>query len=466
MNDKPQKIHFIGIGGSAMAPIAIALKQHGYGITGSDTNVYPPVSTLLSENGISFFQGYAAQNLVSNPDLVVVGNAISRGNSELEEMLNRRVPYCSLPELVKNFFLQGKRPIVVTGTHGKTTVSSLLAWVLECGGKNPSFLIGGIPLNFGVGARFTDSEWLVIEGDEYDTAFFDKRSKFLHYLPQLVVVNNLEFDHADIFANLEAIQLSFTNLMKLIPERGRVFINGDDPNILNPLKQARCPVVKYGLGAGNDLTATVSSLTPAMTTFLLNGVQFEINLAGEFNVRNAMAVIACARECGVNDDQIQEAFYSFKSAKRRMEVFGQVSGVTIVDDFAHHPTAIKETIKGMRSRYPGRRLWVAFEPRTNTTRRSVFQKELAEALAGADLVTLGAVARSNQLAATERLDVTVLMEQISSAGKAAYQFDTASEIATHYSQRKLPNDVFCIMTNGAFDGLGAKLVDALQKTPD
>src|SRR2546425_824047 len=397
-----RSVLFIGIGGPAMAAVAAALQEKGLRVTGSDQNVYPPTSTFLEARKIEVMSGYAEQNLAHRPDLVVVGNAISRGNPEAEVVLERKLRYCSLPELVKEYFIRGKRSLVVAGTHGKTTTTSLLAWVFEQNGLNPSFLVGGIPTNFGQGARFTNSEWFIIEGDEYDTAFFDKRSKFLHYLPEVAILNNLEFDHADIFENLEAIQTSFRHFIRLIPRNGMLLANGDDRNLAPLLKVTPCPVKRFGLDEGNAIQAFNIRYGPTATEFEIPSFKFHINLVGELNVRNALAVIACAKHCGLKNHQIQAAFDTFKGIKRRMEVRGIAGGVTVLDDFGHHPTAIRETLRALRIKYPEQKIWAIFEPRSNTTRRNVFQAELADAFAEADAVVISQISRLELLSPDER----------------------------------------------------------------
>src|SRR5258708_6029113 len=388
MFSRIKSVHFVGICGTAMASTAAAMQQKGVKVTGSDQNVYPPMSTFLAERGIEVISGYAEQNLAHKPDLVVIGNAISRGNPEAEFVLDHKLRYCSLPELLKEFFIRGKRSLVVSGTHGKTTTTSLLTWVFEHNGLNPSYLIGGIPNNFGQGVRFTDSEWFIIEGDEYDTAFFDKRSKFVHYLPEVAIVNNLEFDHADIFENLGAIQTSFKRLINLIPRNGLLLANGDDPNIASLLDVTHCPVKRFGLGDANAVRAFNVALGATASEFEIPSFKFRLNLLGELNVRNALAVVGCAKHCGLKNSQIQSAFDTFKGIKRRMEVRGIAGGVTVVDDFGHHPTAIRETLRALRIRYPHHKVWAVFEPRSNTTRRNVFQKELASAFWDADAVVI------------------------------------------------------------------------------
>ena len=458
-----RSVHFMGIGGTAMAAVAAAVQQKGLRVTGSDQNVYPPMSTFLAERKIEVMAGYSEQNLAHKPDLVVVGNAISRGNAEVEVMLERKMRYCSLPELLKEFFIRGKRCLVVSGTHGKTTTTSLLTWVFEHNGFNPSFLIGGIPTNLGQGARFTDSEWFIIEGDEYDTAFFDKRSKFVHYLPEVALINNLEFDHADIFENLQSIQLSFKRMINLIPRNGQLLANGDDPNIASLLKVTHCPVKQFGLGENNAVRAFNLRLGPTASEFEIPSFKFHINLTGELNVRNALAVVACAKHCGLKNSQIQSAFDTFKGIKRRMEVRGISGGITVVDDFGHHPTAIRETLRALRIRYAGSRLWAIFEPRSNTTRRNVFQQELANSFIDADQVVVAEVARLEQVPIEERLDPARLMQDIKAQGKPADYLPDVDSIVEHVGKSAQGGDVVCVFSNGGFGGIHEKLLTRLSE---
>src|SRR6058998_34052 len=416
MFGRVKSVHFVGICGTAMASTAAALQEKGVKVTGSDQNVYPPMSTFLAERKIEVISGYAEQNLAHKPDLIVIGNAISRGNPEAEYVLDHKLRYCSLPELLKEFFIQGKRSLVVAGTHGKTTTTSLLTWVFESNGRNPSYLIGGVPNNLGQGARFTQSEWFIIEGDEYDTAFFDKRSKFVHYLPEAAIINNLEFDHADIFDNLAAIQRSFSHFIRLIPRNGWLLANGDDPNLAPLLNVSHCPVKRFGLGENNAVRAFNLKLAPTASEFEIPSFKFHLNLIGELNVRNALAVVACAKHCGLSNKQLQSAFDTFNGIKRRMEIRGIPGGVTVVDDFGHHPTAIRETLRALRIKYPHQKVWAIFEPRSNTTRRKVFQTELVDAFADADAVVVSQIARLELLAPEERLDPARLMHDLKTAG--------------------------------------------------
>jgi UDP-N-acetylmuramate: L-alanyl-gamma-D-glutamyl-meso-diaminopimelate ligase len=463
MFSRIQSVHFVGICGTAMASAAAAMQEKGVKVTGSDQNVYPPMSTFLAERKIEVISGYAEQNLAHKPDLIVIGNAISRGNPEAEYVLDHKLRYCSLPELLKEFFIRGKRSLVVSGTHGKTTTTSLLAWVFEHNGLNPSYLIGGIPNNLGQGARFTDSEWFIIEGDEYDTAFFDKRSKFVHYLPEVAIINNLEFDHADIFPNLEAIKTSFKHFIRLVPRNGLLLGNGDDPNLAPLLNITHSPVKRFGLGEGNAVQAFNIRYGPTATEFEIPSFKFHINLVGELNVRNALAVVACAKHCGLKNHQIQSAFATFKGIKRRMEVRGIAGGVTVLDDFGHHPTAIRETLRALRIKYPQQKLWAIFEPRTNTTRRNVFQTELASSFADADAVVISQVARLELLAPEERLDPTRLMQDLKTAGKQAAYLADADAIVGHVAQNAQGGEIVCVFSNGGFGGIHGKLLERLGR---
>jgi UDP-N-acetylmuramate: L-alanyl-gamma-D-glutamyl-meso-diaminopimelate ligase len=458
-----RSVHFIGICGTAMASTAAAMQEKGIRVTGSDQNVYPPMSTFLAARQIEVISGYAERNLTHKPDLVVIGNAISRGNPEAEHVLEHKLPYCSLAELLKHFFIRGKRSLVVTGTHGKTTTTSLLTWVFEHNGLNPSFLIGGIPNNLGQGARFTDSDWFIIEGDEYDTAFFDKRSKFVHYLPEVAIVNNLEFDHADIFPDLEAIKTSFRHFIRLIPRNGLLLGNGDDLNLAPLLNVTHCSVKRFGLGESNAFQAFNIRYGPTATEFEIPSFKFHTNFVGELNVRNTLAVVACAKHCGLKNHQIQSAFDTFKGIKRRMEVRGIAGGVTVVDDFGHHPTAIRETLSALRIKYPSQKIWAVFEPRTNTTRRNVFQTELADSFADANAVVISQVARLEQLDPGERLNPQQLMQDLKEAGKEAAYLADVEEIVTHLVKKAQGGEVVVVFSNGGFGNIHTKLLERLGR---
>lgn len=445
-----------------MAGVASALKQAGYQVSGSDSNVYPPMSTFLEEQGILLKSGYSADNVTDRPDLVIVGNVVSRGNPELEAVLDARLRYVSLPEALKEFFLRGRRNLVVTGTHGKTTTTSLLTWLMQSGGLPPSFMIGGIPKNLGKGASFVDSPFVVIEGDEYDTAFFDKRSKFMHYLPEVLIINNVEFDHADIYENLEAIKLAFKRLVNIVPRNGLIFANGDEANVREVVKGAQARVVFVGCDPCNTTCITDVTFDADRSRFRLGDDSFELPMAGLFNVRNAAMAISVARHVGVELQAIQPALSSFSGVRRRQEVSAVIKGITVVDDFGHHPTAIKETLTAMRRKYEGARLWAFFEPRSNTTRRAVFQKELGEALALADGVYVSQVAKLEQLPPENRLNPEQVMADIRAQGREAYYLPSVDDIVYSASEKLRSGDVVIIFSNGAFDNIHKKLAAALN----
>ncbi|MBK9139314.1 MAG: UDP-N-acetylmuramate:L-alanyl-gamma-D-glutamyl-meso-diaminopimelate ligase [Verrucomicrobia bacterium] len=455
-------VHFVGIGGTAMGSAAIAMQKLGYRVTGSDQAIYEPMAGLLATHRVPVTLGYAEANLDPAPDLVVIGNAITRGNPEAEAALNRRLRYCSLPELLREFFIRGRRSLVVTGTHGKTTTTALLAHVFEASGRQPCFLIGGSPRNFPVGARFEGGEWFIIEGDEYDTAFFDKRSKFIHYLPEVVIANNLEFDHADIFPDLAAIQTSFRHLFRILPGNGLLLANGDDPNLAPLLSLPHTPTRRFGLGDGNDARATDVTCRGDQSEFTVGSTRFHLPLAGAFNVRNALGVLACARHCGLTDAEIQRGFSTFQGVKRRLDPRGEADGVVVLDDFAHHPTALAATLEVVRLKYPGRRVWAVFEPRSNTTRRNVFQQALVSAFAGADLVVVSQVARLTQLRPEERLDPEQLIRDLRARGKVAHYLPDVPTILDLLANETRPGDVVCVFSNGEFDRIHEKLLSVLR----
>ncbi len=444
-----------------MGAVAAALQAQGYRVTGSDASVYPPMSTYLESRGIALAQGYRPENLPAEADLIVVGNAISRGNPELEEVLNRRLYYLSLPETLKEFFLRGRRNLVVTGTHGKTTTTALLTWILEFAGLAPGYMIGGVPKNLEQSARLAPSEHFVIEGDEYDTSFADKRSKFVHYLPELVVVNNIEFDHADIFENLAAIQVTFRRLLNIVPQNGLVLVNADDANSLEVADTSPAPVLKVGFAENADRRITNVSYQAAGSRFTLLDTEFHLSLVGEYNVRNAAMGIVAAQHYGVSLEKIAAALASFDGVKRRQEVRGKVRGVTLIDDFGHHPTAIGLALAGLRHQYPGSRLWAVFEPRSNTTRRAIFQESLPTALAGADAVYLSQIARLEQLPIEQRLDPERIVADLNSKNIPAYYLPDADHIVAHLAPQAQGNDVIVVFSNGDFGGIHQKLLDAL-----
>ncbi len=445
-----------------MGSVAVALRERGFTVTGSDDNVYPPMSTFLAKRGIALNQGYRAENIPVDADVVVIGNAITRGNPEVEAVLNRRLYYLALPEVLKQFFLRGRSNLVVTGTHGKTTTTALLAWIMESAGLKPSYMIGGIPANLGQGACFNDSKYFVIEGDEYDTAFFDKRSKFIHYLPELLIVNNIEFDHADIFPNLDAIKLSFRQLINIVPQNGMVLLNGDDPNCVEVAQKCLASLVEVGFSENCARRICDVSYSAQGSQFTLDEECFELPLIGEFNVRNAAMAVSAAKFYQVSANKIRAALSSFQGIARRQEVRGEVRGVKVIDDFGHHPTAISQTLTALRHRYPGHRLWAVFEPRSNTTRRAVFQRQLPEAFKLADGVLLSEVARLEQIPVEERLHPEAVIEAIAATGKPAFYEKNADAILRRLVPLLREKDIVVIFSNGGFDGIHAKLLAQLE----
>lgn len=460
-----EHIHLIGICGTAMATLAALLKSRGFDVRGSDQNVYPPMSDFLDDQHITTFEGYKPEHISPDLDLVVVGNAISRGNPELEEVLDRKIPYCSLPEAVRDNFLWRSRSIVITGTHGKTTTTSLTGWVLTHGGADPSVFIGGIADNFGGSYRVGGGRDFVIEGDEYDSAFFDKTAKFLKYLPDIAVVNNIEYDHADIYADLESIRVAFRRFVNLIPRRGLLLACADDPEAKALTSGARCRVETFGLSDDADWQAHDLEIDGALTSFSVRHGgspvgAFELPLLGTYNVRNALAATAVGAAVGLSPDTIAEAFRAFKGVRRRMQLRGTARGVSVYDDFAHHPTAIAETLSGVRSAYPDRRIWAVFEPRSATSCRRVFQSEFARAFRAADRVVLPAVFRST-LPEEQRLSVEQLVADLKAAGKDARYIPRVDDIVTTIAAEAKPGDLVVVMSNGGFDDIHRKLLAAL-----
>ncbi|TAE74239.1 MAG: UDP-N-acetylmuramate:L-alanyl-gamma-D-glutamyl-meso-diaminopimelate ligase [Verrucomicrobia bacterium] len=456
--------HFTGVCGTAMGAVAVAMKRKGFTVTGSDSNVYPPMSDFLRAEGIVISEGYRAENLPSEADVIVIGNAISRGNEEAEAALSRRLLYQSLPEVMKEHFLRGKRNYVVSGTHGKTTTSSMLAWLFLSAGRDPGWMIGGLPKNLGRGAQFGDSEFNVLEGDEYDTAFFDKRSKFLHYLPEVAVVNNIEFDHADIYASLDEIKLSFRRLLNVVPRNGLAIVNGDDPNCVDVSANAPCPVIKVGMGESNELRITDLCYEADRSSFNLGAVRYSLRMTGEFNVRNAAMAAAAASFAGLSAEEIREGLASFDGVARRQELRGEAGGVKVIDDFAHHPTAIRLAVGSLRQRYPEGRLWILFEPRSNTTRRAVFQTELADALALADQAVISEIPDLHKIPENDRLDPHRLAADIGRHGGCGRYIPQIDQIVDTVIAEAREGDVVAVLSNGGFGGIHGKLLDALERS--
>jgi len=467
---KNKTIHFSGICGTGMASLAVLLKLRGYKVSGSDENVYPPMSDFLLQNDISIQNGFAAKNLKVFPDLVVVGNALSRGNPEIEELLRLKLPYISMAELLKTYFISGKTSLVVTGTHGKTTTSSLLAWVFEHAKKNPGFFIGGIAENFGSSCNEGDGEYFITEGDEYDTAFFDKRSKFFHYLPDQLIINNLEFDHADIFNSIDDIKKSFRLMLRLIPENGIIVANGDDENVQSVIASSFSRVIKFGFGRECDVILENVETCSSGTSFdvvkkdmkkSLQKSKFSVNLFGTFNVFNALGVIILARHNGISDKTIQEAFNSFKSVRRRLEYIGQVNGVSVYDDFAHHPTAIRESISAIRKKHPKRRVIAIFEPRSNTSVLNIQKNILIESFLEADEVIITKLHRIEKIPEGRRLQIDQVLKSLHNENIIANEFSDVDGIIKHLKINCSSGDIVLIMSNGEFDNVHHRLLEAL-----
>jgi UDP-N-acetylmuramate: L-alanyl-gamma-D-glutamyl-meso-diaminopimelate ligase len=461
-------IHLIGICGTAMASLAGMLQQRGYRVTGSDAAAYPPMSDFLAGLGIRVAEPYGAQNLEPAPDLVVVGNAISRGNLEIEHVLDNRIRFCSLPEVLHDEFLVVAEPIVVAGTHGKTTTTSMLSWIFAVAERDPSFLIGGIAENFGSSFRLGAGKQFILEGDEYDSAFFDKGPKFLHYVPDSVVLTSVEFDHADIYADLDAVKTSFKRLVNLVPRRGRIIAWDGSENVHDCVARAFCTVEHYGFRAESCWRAVNLCFAPQRTcwTVLREGkcwAELEFPLAGEYNVLNATAAAAMAANYGIGPEKIAEALRTFRSVKRRLQVTAEIAGITIIDDFAHHPTAIAETLKALRTRYAGRRLWAVLEPRSNTLARNFFKQELAHSLSLADEVVISGVYRAAKYSDAERLDVAALAATISADGCHARALPDVDCIVGTIAPELRKGDVVALLSNGGFGGIYEKLPQRLRE---
>lgn len=478
-------IHMLGICGTGMGSLALLLKEAGYNITGSDENVYPPMSTQLAQAGINVLQGYSAENIAASPDLVIIGNVISRGNPEAEAVLSQGLKYMSMPQAVAEFFIEGKHSIVVAGTHGKTTTANLCAWMLDTAGCSPGFLIGGVGINFNVSARIGHPPYFVIEGDEYDTAFFDKGPKFLHYRPRSVILGPVEFDHADIYKDLPHVMGSFEKLIGIIPADGLLVACADSQNTLKLVANAKCRVITYGMkgsadyhpedihvsGEGTEFTLIHGGNPPKnegsslFPPFAKGGI-YVSPLYGNHNMQNAVGVLAFLTEAGIEPKKLAQGLLKFAGVKRRQEIRGIKNGVVVVDDFAHHPTAIRETIEAMRMRYPKRsspqrRIWAIFEPRSNTSRRKTFQDEFVTALGTADVAVLAGIHRPDKIPEDERLDITKVVADINNKGGRAHYLATTDDIVKFVAKEAKKDDIILIMSNGDFDNIHEKLLQAL-----
>ena len=451
-----------------MASLAGMLQAKGCVVEGSDSDVYPPMSEFLERLGIPVYKGYRVENLITSaPDVVVIGNALSRGNPEVEHTMDSGLRYASMAETVKELFIRGKNSIVVCGTHGKTTTTAMLAWMLEQAGRKPSFLVGGIAENFGRSFQVDQGPDFVIEGDEYDTAFFDKGPKFLHYLPRIVILKNIEFDHADIYADLESLKVSFRRLINIVPRSGLIVAGVDSPVVKELIPAAFSRVATVGIESGEWRARNLQQADEGMRFEVWKGDTqvgtFAIPMLGTFNVRNALDVIVSSKELGLGNDVIQAGLASFKSVKRRLELKGEANRIRVYDDFAHHPTAVAETLHAVRQRYPNDRIWAVFEPRSQTCRRRIFENDFMKAFDPADHVVIARVFSSSKLPPEEQLSPDRLVEGIRTRGKKASTFDTTDEIVKHICSLASPGDHIVVMSNGGFDGIHGKLLSELQK---
>jgi UDP-N-acetylmuramate: L-alanyl-gamma-D-glutamyl-meso-diaminopimelate ligase len=461
-------VHLIAICGTAMGSLAGMLRERGFRVTGSDTHVYPPMSTFLAELGIEVQAGFDAARLDPAPDLVVVGNAVSRGNPEVEAMLDRQLPYASLPEVLRDCFLRGRRPVVVTGTHGKTTTTAMVAHLLAQGGLEPSFLIAGLPRNFPRPFGLGKGEYFAVEGDEYDSAFFAKWAKFFYYLPEILIVNNVEFDHADIYENLAAIERAFRQLINLVPGRGLVLAGSGDPVLARLLPASPAPVQSFGLEAEAHWRASAVEAGPQGQHFTLCGQgeelgRFFLPLNGQYNVRNALAALGVGMRAGLSIEQLHEGLCSFRGVRRRQELLGVAGRIALIDDFAHHPTAVAQTLRGLRQAHPNGALWAVFEPASASNARAVFEVQYLQAFAPADHVIIGKVPRPERARNDEPFSGERLVEGLRGQGKGAWHLPNVDKILAQLGEGVRPGDVVVFMSNGGFGGVQGRFLAALQE---
>ncbi len=465
--EHPRHIHIMGICGTGMASLAGMLKSRGYHVSGSDQNVYPPMSDFLEESAIAVQSGYSPDNLHPRPDLVVVGNVITRKNPEAIELAALGIPYVSFPQALRHYFLNGKTSLVVAGTHGKTTTSSLLATALYEVGLYPGFMIGGLVQKFGRNFNISEGDYFVVEGDEYDTAFFDKGPKFLHYQPHIAIITSIEFDHADIYADLEAVKNSFRSLVGIMPQDGSLIACFDDPVVREVVSEAQCQVLGYGLRSDLDWSLSELSVSPNGTDFTVSRKgeaygKFHSVLPGRHNALNALAVIAVMHELGVELQQIDRGISSFQGVKRRQEVRGEVGGIIVIDDFAHHPTAVRETVEALGVAYESRRLVIVFEPRTNTSRRKVFQDAYVEVFDPADEVIIKEAEPLKNVPAEELFSCPKLVDELNGRGQKALYFPVTDQIIEHIAATARQGDVVAILSNGGFDNIHSRLIERLN----
>jgi UDP-N-acetylmuramate: L-alanyl-gamma-D-glutamyl-meso-diaminopimelate ligase len=463
-----KSVYMMGIGGIAMGTLATMLKERGFHVVGSDQNLYPPMSTHLEELHIPLCQGYDPGHLEQHrPDLVIIGNVIRRDNPEAQFVMDHGIPYVSMVDAIDRFFLTEHESIVVAGTHGKSTTTALLAWVLEAAGLDPSVLIGGFVKNWQRSYRLGRGRYMVLEGDEYDTAFFDKTPKFLHYRPQIAIMTSVEFDHADIYADFDAVFRAFREFVGIIPEPGHLVVNADDPHCRALSAGCRGRVWTYGESSDADYRLLDIVYGAGEVRFTYRDPEAKdrsmvSKLPGRHNLLNTLAVLAVAAQIGIAPERVQEALLSFQGVKRRQDVLGEVGGIVVIDDFAHHPTAVRETIEAIRRFYPERRLWALFEPRSNSSRRNVFQDDYSRAFDGADLIGIKEPPPLSAIPPDEQLDTRRLVTVIGQRGREAHRFENTDRLLEFVMERCLPGDVLLVMSNGSFDGLPSRCLAALQ----
>ena len=465
-NEKIKSIYLIAICGTGMASLAGLLQKSGYRVTGSDANIYPPMSTLLKSSGIDIKPGYRRENITSDIDQVIIGNAVSKNNQEVLATQEKGIPYISFPEAIKNFFLENQKSIVITGTHGKTTTTALLSWILHSAKRKPGFMVGGWMKNFNGNHAISEGEFFVSEGDEYDTAFFDKGPKFLHYSPFASILTGIEFDHADIYRDLEHVKDSFRKFINIIHPSGFLLAAFSDKNAKDIITNASCQVETYGFSSSADWVIGDYKFVSGKGYFTLshqnvNVANFNLPMIGRHNIQNATSVAVMGLKLGLTTQEIQEGFHTFKGIKRRQEVLGVKNGVTVIDDFAHHPTAIQLTLEGIKEAYPGQRIWAIFEPRSATCKRNVFEDKLPKSFTPADLVIIADLFAPDKIDPKDRLNPELVVENINNDGGDAYFIPDTEALINKLITECRPKDVLLIMSSGGFSGIHQKLIARL-----
>jgi len=467
--DGVRNIHMTAICGTGMGSLACMLSDMGYRLSGSDQNVYPPMSTFLEERGIPVSLGFREANIPEDADLVIIGNAVRRDNPEVRELARRRLNFCSMPQAINRFMAEGRQPVLVTGTHGKTTTSSIMAWIFESSGFDPSFLIGGIVRNFGGGCRLGSGPHIVLEGDEYDTAFFDKGSKFLHYDPAITILTSVEFDHADIFRDLDHVKQSFQKLLSGLKPDSLLLAFDGDANISDLLSHARCRIQRYGSRPGSPWRLANIVWDAPWTRFdifkkhHLFG-RFKTRMIGQHNLLNALAAVASADDLGISAEAVGNALETFQGTKRRQEIRGCCRGITVMDDFAHHPTAVRETVRAVKSSIDGGRLIAVFEPRTNSSMRQVFQDVYPQAFDHADIICIRKPPLLHKIPEGERFSSETLVQDLKARGKSAFYFSETEPIIDFIVDKGRAGDLVLVMSNGGFDNIHERLLNRLESS--